>query len=377
VSLAREKLAQAQNLLSAGDLWLIFGEESLEPPEPALELLTEASFTWATFLLITREEAQAIVGRYDAPSLPAFWSVEAYDEDFTPILTRALEELAPRRILLDYGTEPLLDALGHGAYLRLRSLLRGFRQGSAERLLFALRSHKSFEEQTRLTRAIREAEADLKVLEEALEASWSELEAQAFLHRRLRERGLEPAWGWSGCSLLHFGRAPSHAPPSPTPLRPRSLLHIDYGVRYQGYCSDLQRSFWSGGAIPEHVQRAFQAVRAALDAAASALRPGTPGYEVDRAARQKLLEWGYPEHRFATGHPLGRATHDVGPLLGPLWPRYRDRPRQRVQEGEIYAIELGVLLEEGYIGLEEDLRVGLKGAEWISERQETLRALDL
>ena len=98
--------------------------------------------------------------------------------------------------------------------------------------------------------------------------------------------------------------------------------------------------------------------------------PGVLGHEVDSAARSFLVGAGYPEYLHALGHQVGRVAHDGGSLLGPRWERYGSLPDQPVEEGQIYTVELGVTLPgRGYLGLEEMVRVGPHGVEWLTDPQ--------
>ncbi|HEU4743220.1 MAG TPA: Xaa-Pro peptidase family protein [Meiothermus sp.] len=379
--LYREKLAQAQSLLEPGDLWLIATRENLEQPEPALALVSPAHLTWDTFFLVTREAAIAIAGRFDAASISPDWQVYPYDEDYTDRLRSAVAGLNPRRILLDYAPDnPLLDGLTHGMYLNLTRALPEAPFASASEFLSQLRSVKTPAEQARIKAAVDRAEADLLELSRALRPGITEQQAADLVQNKLRNEHLEPAWDWTGCPNVSFGRMPAHAGPTEKALEPGMLVHTDYGVKLSGYCSDIQRVYYLpriGQGIPVELERAFRVVRQAMDTAARALKPGVRGYEVDAAARSVVTEAGYPEYKYATGHNLGRATHDGGTLLGPRWPRYGQTPEGVVREGEVYTLELGVMLEGiGYVGLEEDVVVRAQGAAWLSHRQEQVQVLE-
>jgi Xaa-Pro aminopeptidase len=103
------------------------------------------------------------------------------------------------------------------------------------------------------------------------------------------------------------------------------------------------------------------------------LRPGVQGHEVDAAARASLVAAGYDEPMHALGHQLGRAAHDGGALLAPLWDRYGDAPRGLVEAGHVYTLEYGAQVSgRGYIGLEEDVLVTADGLEWLSTPQREL-----
>ncbi len=384
MTLHAEKLAQAQAALAPGDLWLIAARESGERPEPGLHLVAGLDVTWEAFFLVTRDDAVAILGRFDADAVPGGWTVRPYDQDVRALLTGEVARLNPTRVLVDYAPDdPLADGLTHGLYLRLQDLLPGTELHSAAAHLGALRSVKTPTEHAAVREAVSLAEDHLASLRGTVRPGWTERQVADFLHALCREAGVEPSWGWAACPNVHIGPhgRPSHAPPGERALAPGMLLHIDYGVRLpHGYCSDIQRTAFlprPGEGVPEVVQAAFMACWSAIEAGAQALKPGVAGHEVDAAARASLTAAGYPEYLHALGHGLGRATHDGGTLLGPRWPRYGPLPEGRVQVGEVYTMELGTFVEGyGFVGLEEDVVVREGGLEWLSRRQDTLFVLN-
>jgi Xaa-Pro aminopeptidase len=376
------KLAQAQEILEPGQVWLIAARESLERPEPGLTLVVGVEATWDSFFLVTHNAATAIVGRYDADAIPALWRVIGYDEDAGPVLRAELAKLQPVRVMLNYSSDdPLSDGLTYGLYLRLQEALPDVVLSSASDFLGSLRSRKTALEQAAILEAVQRAEDDLGALEDAIQLGWSELDVAHFLHARLRADGCEPSWGWEGCPTVKIGPVqPSHAGPTDRQIQPGMLMHIDYGARLpHGYCSDIQRVFYwpkPNEHVPAELERAFTASWNAIEAAAKVLRPSVHGFEVDAAARASLTASGYPEYMHAVGHGLGRATHDGGTLLGPRWPRYGSKPEGIVAEGEVYTLELGAFVEGyGYVGLEEDVVVRSDGVEWFSRRQNAIRLL--
>ncbi len=107
-----------------------------------------------------------------------------------------------------------------------------------------------------------------------------------------------------------------------------------------------------------------------LTAAIQAMKPGVSGKEIDHIARQTIVNAGYPEYLYATGHQLGRVAHDGAGILGPQWDRYGDTPNYLLEAGQVYTLEPGVNLPDyGYIGLEEDVLVTPDGAVFLGEPQ--------
>jgi Xaa-Pro aminopeptidase len=157
------------------------------------------------------------------------------------------------------------------------------------------------------------------------------------------------------------------------------VFHLDFGVRENAYCSDIQRCWYVPSSAaprpPASIQDAFDAVVRAIDAAAAALRPGVPGWRVDEAARTTLTDAGYPAYDHATGHHVGRSAHDGGGVLGPQWERYGRTPEFPAEPGHVVTLELGVETDHGYIGLEEMAVVTDTGCEFLTERQVELPVL--
>src|SRR5205085_1335805 len=154
------------------------------------------------------------------------------------------------------------------------------------------------------------------------------------------------------------------------------LVHMDLGVRLDGYSSDLQRMWYirrpGETAPPENVRRALATVVRALEAGAAALRPGAVGHAVDAAARRVVVDAGYPEFKHGLGHGLGRAVHDGGTLLGPRWPCYGRNVEGVVEPGNVFTLELGVATEAGFLGIEEDVVVTGDGCRFLSSFQRDL-----
>jgi Xaa-Pro aminopeptidase len=103
------------------------------------------------------------------------------------------------------------------------------------------------------------------------------------------------------------------------------------------------------------------------------MKPGVLAKQVDAVAREIVTAAGYPEYKYATGHHLGRLAHDGGGVLGPEWERYGDTPNCPLEAGHVYTVEPGLMVPGyGYIGLEEDVVVTERGAEFLSKPQQEI-----
>jgi Xaa-Pro aminopeptidase len=396
-TLVQQKIAQAVGLLGEHDidLWLAqFARETGLHPEPSQDLVVGTTVTWPSAFLIARDgQTIAVVGTGDAEEVRrggGYAEVVPYVQGIREPLLAILDRLQPRHIALNYSTsDHTADGITHGMFLLLRETLDGTpyadRLTSAGPILAALRARKLPVEVDRIRAAVDRTEALFDRLQSFLRPGVSERQAHAFLRGELRAEGLAPAWDPAHCPHVAIGpETPiGHVGPSDITAQPGHLIFVDLGVCIDGYCSDLQRTYYllrqGESSPPPAVQAAFDAVWRALGAGAAALQPGVAHWQVDRAARDVLIAAGYPEPQFAFGHHLGRAAHDGGGTLGPRWERYGETPGFPVEAGNVFALEFAVPCAEpghGWVSLEENVAVGEDGAlAWLSRRQSELRLI--
>jgi len=393
-SLGAQKLAQAQELLRECDLdsWLLAVRESTERPDPNLRFFVEQEFTWNSYFLVTPAHAVALVATFDAPDVVSsgiFDEVLTYKEGSRATLLRLLEKADPRTIGINVSQgDALADGLTAGLRDDLVDALSGTpyaaRLTSAERLLALLRGIKLPAERAIIRRAVDETEA----MFDRVSASWrigmTAREVAALFHGEAERARVPTAWSRRHCPTVTVGpKSPiGHVRPSEEPITDGCLVHVDFGIVRDGYCSDLQRLWYAaagkGAVPPEPVLRAYETIVQAIDLAAKALRPGIEGWEVDQKVRDHLTSRGFPEYAHALGHHLGRAVHDGGGVLGPRWERYGNAPYEKVREGNVYTLEPSIHLPaHGLVSLEEDVVVGSRGAEFLSRFPRELPVLTL
>jgi len=386
--LVQQKVSQAIGILNEKeiDLWLTFVRETSAGGDPVLPLIYgDGGLTWHSALLITRSgETIAIVGQYEAQAARdtgAYAHVIPYDQSIRPALLETIQRINPQQIAINTSIDDVMtDGLTHGMYLTLQSILAETpytsRLKPADEIISALRGRKTPEEIQRVRSAIQATEAIYAETFDFIQIGMAEREVADFMHSQLAERRLEPAWAYDGCPIVNTGpESPvGHGQPGDLIIERGHILHLDFGVKQDGYCSDIQRVvyFLATGEIqpPEAVRHGFETVRQAIQAAARAMRPGIAGRDVDAVARAVVTGSGYPEYMYATGHQLGRLAHDGGALLGPEWDRYGDSPQRILEAGQIYTIEPGLHVPGyGYIGIEEDVLVTETGVEFLSNPQ--------
>ena len=93
-------------------------------------------------------------------------------------------------------------------------------------------------------------------------------------------------------------------------LQDGDFITLDFGVLWNGYCSDMTRTVALGYAT-EEMKKVYETVLAAQQAGIAATKAGVLGKDVDAAARKVITEAGYGEffgHGY--GHSLGLEVHE-------------------------------------------------------------------
>lgn len=137
-----------------------------------------------------------------------------------------------------------------------------------------------------------------------------------------------------------------HAVPTDRKLRSKEPIIIDIGARLNGYCSDITRTVFLGGAEWDFM-KIYRTVRKAQLAALKEIRPGVESTHPDGVARQIIREAGFGEYfGHGLGHGVGLAAHER-PRLGPQRP-------VRLKKGMVVTVEPGIYLPgKGGVRLEE------------------------
>ncbi len=391
--LIAEKVAQATAILNefGVDVWLTFVRETTLSPDPTLELVAGVDVTWQSAFVLSKDGRHtAIVGRYDTETvaqLGVYGEIVGYDEGIAQPLREALTRLNPATIAINYSADDVAaDGLSHGMYLALQGHLADTpfadRLVSAEKLTAALRGRKSAAEVERVRTAVATTLQLFDEVEAYARPGMTQRQIAEFVHRRIDEMGLGYAWPKPFNPIVTCGTesAVGHAAPGDVVLQKGHLLHMDLGVKQDDYCSDLQRMWYvlddGETAVPPDVQRAFDVVYGAIKAGESALKPGTPGWQVDEVARDFIVDNGFPEYKHAFGHLLGRVAHDGATVLGPRWERYGQTTEMVVEVGNIFTLELHVIVpNRGVMSLEEDVLVTEHGVEYLGRPQTAVRII--
>ncbi|MQF87090.1 MAG: aminopeptidase P family protein [SAR202 cluster bacterium] len=209
-----------------------------------------------------------------------------------------------------------------------------------------LRAIKDSQEIDQLIQAINFSDQAIEIVGAKLKPGITEREISWELEKTMRELGAD---GLSFNTIVASGpnAAKAHHKPSERKLEAGDGVVIDMGALYQGYCSDITRTFVIGKASPEF-RKIFDIVLSAQETAEATAKAGMTGAEIDYLARQVIDAAGYEnEFGHSLGHGIGIAVHEL-PGVGP-------NSINRIENGMVFSIEPGIYIE-GWGGVRiEDL----------------------
>jgi len=388
MTLVQEKVNQAIEILKEQqtELWLTFVRETSGVRDPALDLLIGANdLTWQSALILTSKgEKIAIIGNLEKEALQrldVFNEILGYNRSIRELLRDTILRLNPDRIAVNTSRNNVhADGLTHAMHKILCDYLADTpytdKLISAEPIISALRGRKTPTEQARIRKAIEITDKIYSKALDFIKVDMTEIEIGEYMQKLAGDYGVGLAWPAENCPAVNSGpnSAVGHNGPTDIKVERGHLIHFDFGVRYEEYCSDIQRIAYvlreGETEAPPEVQRGFITIRTAIEKSRQAMQAGVTGNSIDVISREIVTDSGYPEYPYALGHQLGRVAHDGGALLGPLWEKYGDSPNQKLEVGQIFTIEPGLAVPNyGYMGLEEDVVITKNGAEYFTEPQ--------
>ena len=198
-----------------------------------------------------------------------------------------------------------------------------------------IRAVKYIDEIDILKEAIRISDEAMNTIAPTIQAGISEREIALQLENKMRELGAE---GPSFDTIVGSGpnaALPHHRAGERIIQKGESIV-IDMGAKYQGYCSDLTRTFCVGKP-DETFRKVYDTVFAAQQTAISLVEQEMTGTDCDNIARKVIEEAGFGD-KF--GHSLG---HGVG-LDVHEYPRVSPNSPDILINNMVFTIEPGIYI---------------------------------
>ncbi len=180
----------------------------------------------------------------------------------------------------------------------------------------SLRQVKDAGELARMARAAAIADAALGEVLPLLSGAVREDEVSLALDTAMRRLGAEDR-AFETIVASGPNAAKPHARPTERIIVAGDPVVVDFGAIFEGYRSDMTRTFCVGGEPAPTLARVFDVVAEAQAAGVAAVRAGVAAGDVDRACRDVIADAGWKDaFEHGTGHGVGLDIHEA-PAVGP------------------------------------------------------------
>ena len=343
-------------------------------PGPTLKYLTGLGFHLMerpVVLFFAKDQVPAIVmpelELQKVASLPYQLQVFAYPEnpsEWNDVFRKAAQALGldGKRI----GVEPRNLRLLEYGYVKAGAPGADF--PDAGDVVSGLRLKKDKAEVEAMRKAVQITQSALEATIPMIKIGMAEKELSSELVAQLLKHGSEPEMPFSPIVSGGPNSANPHASPSERKLQAGDLLVIDWGATYDGYISDLTRTF-AVGEVDNEYQKIHKIVQEANAAGRVAAKPGVPCANVDIAARNVIEKSGYGKYfTHRTGHGIGMEGHED--------PYMRGDNMQILEPGMAFTVEPGIYLpDRNGVRIEDNVVITETGADVLSDMPREIRVV--
>jgi Xaa-Pro dipeptidase len=330
---------------------LIFngGEATVDSSFFYFTQLTRGLFE-GSYVFLTRKNLKVITSQLEeqtARSEDLDVLVFSSNKDKNTILKELTEDMT--FIGLNYS------GLTYKDFLNLKEILPDKEFIDVGESIMNLRQIKTDREIAKIREAAKIVSEVAEVIPGKLKEGMTENELAALVNYEMMKRGASSP---SFDTIAAFGpdTAEPHFTGGVRKLKKGDTVLIDFGARYERYCSDMTRTFFFGKPDKEMMD-VYQTVLQAQLAGIKAVSEGKNGKEVDREAR-KIIDSSRFSGRFihSLGHGVGLNVHDH-PALSPSYDFF-------LKENMIVTVEPGIYLTgKGGVRIEDDVVVKKDGCE--------------
>lgn len=257
------------------------------------------------------------------------------------------------------------SGLSHADFLSLKDKLPNKEFVDVGESISSLRQIKSERELTKLKEAARIASKVGEDIPSYLKEGMTEGELAAKVNYEMMRQGASSP---SFDTIAAFGpdAAEPHFSGGSRKLKKGDVVLVDFGAKYQRYCSDMTRTYFFGKPDRE-MQEMYEVVYKAQEAGIKAVKSGENGKVVDGASR-KVIDSSRFKGRFihGLGHGVGLNVHDHQ-ALSPMSDFF-------LKENMVVTVEPGVYIpQKGGVRIEDDVIVTKNGCERITTASRELQ----
>ncbi len=218
-----------------------------------------------------------------------------------------------------------------------------------------IRAKKNAKEIAHIVRAQKICEDILALCLKKLKVGATEIEIARYIVSEMKKRGVK-ALAFSPIVSFGKGSADIHHEPGKMKLKKGDLVMFDFGATWQGYCSDMTRTYIFGARPTKKQQKLYCTVLAAQMKVIRALEKGERSCKkLDTLARSYLAKHYKDNFKHGLGHGVGTAIHE--------WPNFKPSSEDILVPGMVMTVEPGIYLEGfGGVRIEDMMLITPSGA---------------
>lgn len=201
------------------------------------------------------------------------------------------------------------------------------------------RSFKTKEEIELIEKACQIGDEAFDFIKTKIKSGITEKEIMFLLENQIRQQGFEPSFK----TIIAFAEnsAVPHHQTSDKKLTSGDFILLDFGVKFKNYCSDMTRTLVFGKSSTKQ-KKIYQTVKDSQQKAFEYLKTnfktGVKASDIDKIARDYIIENGFPSIPHSLGHGIGIEVHEH-PYLGP-------NSKDLLTANMVFSIEPGIYLPE-------------------------------
>ncbi|MBL1227844.1 aminopeptidase P family protein [Enterococcus sp. BWB1-3] len=220
-------------------------------------------------------------------------------------------------------------------------------------MIEALREVKDEDEIAMIQQACNIADSAYEHILKVIKPGMTEIEVANQMDFYMRSLG---ASGVSFDTIVASGvrSAMPHGVASDKLIEKGDLITLDFGCYYQGYVSDMTRTFAIGEPDPK-LKEIYEIVLEAQLKVLEEAKPGLTGFQLDAVARNHIASYGYEEaFGHSTGHGIGLEIHEG--------PNVSFKADVQFTVGNVITDEPGIYIPGlGGVRIEDDLLITPEG----------------
>ena len=215
-----------------------------------------------------------------------------------------------------------------------------------------LRMLKDEDEIRKIKKACELADYGVKILPDIIKEKKTEQKIANELDYILREKG---ASGMAFNTIIAGGKHSSYPHHDCTSKQINNgYVVCDFGVYYNGYCSDITRTLQIGN-VSEKMIELYNIVLEAQKNTINSITQNKTCKEIDLVARNIFKDYGYDKYFVhSTGHGIGLEVHEE--------PKISPASKEKIKKGFVFTIEPGVYIPSKYgIRIEDVVYINSSG----------------